>query len=233
MKNDFPWTKAAFDKLTSQAVASYWGVTGKQKATESGKDTGTRGGKHMNGFIEILVQVAVKAGYTESEIRHGSKVTLPGYYRSQKEWDFAIIRNGKLLAAIELKSQGSDYGKNQNNRIEEVLGLARDFWVAHDERPFSVTPWLGYAFLLVDSPASRQIRKTKKSDFPVFPAFEEASYADRYRIACERLMIKKDYDATALISTEAAHPTTFAESSPELSFYKFCRSLYFRLRAEA
>lgn len=40
------------------------------------------------------------------------------------------MRNGVLLAAIELKSQSESFGNNFNNRSEEVIGSARDFWLA-------------------------------------------------------------------------------------------------------
>jgi hypothetical protein len=35
--------------------------------------------------------------------------------------------------------------------------------------------------------------------FPVFPEFQGASYADRYRILCERLIERRLYDAAAVI----------------------------------
>jgi len=59
---------------------------------------------------------------------------LPGYYRSEKKWDLIALSGGELVAAMEFKSQvGPSFGNNFNNRCEEAIGSATDFWVAFRE----------------------------------------------------------------------------------------------------
>lgn len=42
-----------------------------------------------------------------------------------------------MIAAVELKSQvGPSFGNNCNNRTEEAIGTAHDFWTAYREGAF-------------------------------------------------------------------------------------------------
>lgn len=242
MNNDFPWTQAEFREMTSKVVAAYWETRKKQSAAKKKKggkrDTGTRGsvtgGKHMDAMSDLVAKVVLSAGFKESDLHFDRDLILPGYYRAQKKWDIVVARNNRLHAVIELKSQSGSFGNNQNNRIEEVLGLARDFWVAYREKAFGLErPWVGYAFLLEDSPKSRRPVKLEESPFPALAIFQNTDYARRYAIACERLVLERDYDATALLLAKPETPGDFDEPAEAHSLYQFCRSLYRRLRAEA
>ena len=96
------------------------------------------GGKQLDAFADILSNLAKYAGYKDGEIYTHTPLPLPGYYRPQKNWDLAICRNGRIIAAIELKSQSGSFGNNFNNRAEEVIGLARDFQTAYREKAFGL-----------------------------------------------------------------------------------------------
>ena len=216
MKKEFPWTKAEFDAMTREAISAYWLTREKQTSANKGgkKDTGTRkavtGGKHLDALSELVSRVILGAGFAQEDIHFDKDLILPGYYHAKKKWDIVVARGNRLHAAIELKSQSGSFGNNQNNRIEEVLGLARDFWVAY-RTPVSL----------------------KKSPFPALPGFKGTDYAGRYAIACERLVLERDYDATALLLAARQSPGDFDVPAEAHSFYNFCRTLYRRLRAEA
>ena len=240
MVPSFPWSQASFNDLFRGAVREYWKGRSqqarKQKRT-GGRDAGTRGevtgGQHLNAFAHLLIQVIRAAGIPADAIHFDKPLVLPGYYRSQKKWDIVVSRDRELLAAIELKSQSGSFGNNLNNRAEEVLGLARDFWVAYREKAFGVSapPWLGYFFHLEDAPGSRAKVGLKPSTFPPFSEFKDTSYMDRYRILCERLMLEREYNATALVvSTRGTKDGAFEEPSPALSAYRFALSLFNHLR---
>ena len=89
---------------------------------------------------------------------------LPGYYRPEKRWDMLVLSHGLLVAAIEFKSQVGSLGNNANNRAEEVIGCAEDIRKAYREGRFqnSPKPFLGYVFLLEDSPAAHRARRPKE-----------------------------------------------------------------------
>jgi hypothetical protein len=62
-----------------------------------------------------------------------------------------VVADGRLLASMELKSQvGPSFGNNYNNRTEEAVGNAADFWTAYREGAYSKLPrpWLGYDLAL-------------------------------------------------------------------------------------
>ncbi|MEO7659491.1 MAG: PaeR7I family type II restriction endonuclease, partial [Pyrinomonadaceae bacterium] len=130
-----------FDELVSDCVKQFW--TGRI-STEITSQAGGRGsviaGKNLNAFANLIQVVGVHCGLTDDELIVASKgrQVIPGYFRATKEWDAVVIYKNRLIAAFELKSQVVSFGNNINNRSEEVLGSATDFWTAHREKGFDV-----------------------------------------------------------------------------------------------
>jgi len=229
--------------LARKAVMHFWQVREAQasKQRESGKtDQGFRaavtGGAQMNGFIEALKELAdigripQEAIYTKSRF-----LELPGFFRPTKEWDFLIVWDDVLLAAIEAKSQvGPSFGNNFNNRTEEAMGSALDLWTAFREKAYkhSIRPWLGYLFLLEDCPQSQKPVSVREPHFEVFPEFRGASYAKRYEIFCEKLILERHYDATAFLTSKREEGISGQYSQPcaDISFHRFSVSLVSHLK---
>lgn len=232
-----PFSETELNALIKKAVKFYW-ATRKAQATRQRKhgkkDAGTRGqvtgGKHLDGFANLILQIGKLAGFREDEISLNTAIPIPGYYRPQKNWDVVFMRNGKLVAAIELKSQSGSFGNNFNNRSEEVIGVSKDFWVAYREKAFGVSsaPWLGYLFFLEDSEAANRPIRLAKSPLPPLKVFEGASYRRRYEILCERLVLERDYSATALV-VSGKDGSVENGSNPAVSAFSFFRSLFLHL----
>ena len=173
----FPYTAEEIKAKVAKAAAFYWktrrGQARKQKRSGT-QDAGTRGqvtgGKHLDGFAKLVQEIGIRAGCRKEEIFFNTSIPLPGYYRPQKNWDVVFLHDGKLLAAIELKSQSGSFSNNFNNRTEEVVGVSRDFWMAYREMAFGTgeAPWLGYFFFLEDSEASAHPVALSKSQLPPF-----------------------------------------------------------------
>ncbi len=238
----FPWTEQEFAERVRLAVVAYWQARArqarKQRRTGRIRDAGTRssvtGGKHLDAFATLLLDVIDKAGLASVSVHFQKPLSLPGYYRAQKKWDIAVCRGSTLLAAIELKSQSGSFGNNLNNRVEEVVGLSKDFWTAYREQAFGVVaqPWLGYFFLLEDAEASRRVVRVEPSAFPPDAVFEGSSYQDRYRILCERLVLERDYAAAALLcAPKGASDGRHESPASHLSFHAFAQSLFRHLSA--
>ena len=241
----FPFTVRNFNAKILDAVRHYWKVRLKQEDQQRQRgnpDAGTRGqvtgGKQLDAFGRLLEHLAKSAGFRRDEIFVQTPLPVPGYYRPQKKWDFAVCRNGRLIAVAEFKSQVGSIGNNFNNRAEEVIGLARDFWVSYREKVFglSAQPWLGYLFLLEESETTSHFVRLHPSNIPPLEKFKQTSYRDRYKILCETLLLERDFSATALLASrrpETACPVTYDEPFPELSVYSFCHSLFAHLVASA
>lgn len=151
---------------------------------------------------------------------------IPGFYRSSKDWDFIIISpNGKLIAIIELKSQIGSYGNNFNNRTEEAIGNATDFWTAYREKQFPTngSPWVGYLMLIGRDNKSTTPIKNYTNHYPVRIEFEGATYIDRYKILCEKLMTERLYTSSCLIWSSDA--STYGNVSDDISIERFIKSL--------
>jgi hypothetical protein len=150
-----------YDVKVREAVKAFWGNrdAARQKQIESGNvDQGERAGvtagKNMDGFIALILDIIRANGLIQAEIHQSRAVlALPGFFRPTKLWDLIVMHKGELVAAIELKSQvGPSFGNNFNNRTEEAIGTAHDFWTAYREGAFGEQPrpfagWL----ILVDS----------------------------------------------------------------------------------
>ena len=135
-----------------------------------------------------------------------------------------IAPSGKLIAAVELKSQVGSYGNNLNNRTEEAIGSAVDLWTAFREGQFpdQQAPWVGWLMVVGRDKASERSVRNPKPFFAVRPEFVNASYLDRYRILCQKLILERHYTSTALLWTSDAN--TYGDLSPEISVKSFINS---------
>ena len=224
--------------LVRDAVRYYWETRSSQLARQrdaGGSDQGFRsavtGGAQMNGFIELLTKLVIEAGIDRAHVYYNQSLELPGYFRPNKKWDFIVVVNCQLVAALEAKSQvGPSFGNNFNNRTEEAMGSALDLWTAFRENAFgsATRPWLGYMFLLEDCPRSTAPVGVKEPHFKVFPEFRNSSYAKRYELFCRRLVREKHYDCSAFLMSKPDRGLKgdFSEPADDLKFYAFANSLF-------
>jgi type II restriction enzyme len=230
---------SALDSGMTPAIRHFWSArvraAKKQKRQGSGDQgnrSGVTAGKNMDGFIVMVRQIIRDNGLSNTEIYTGSRgnLTLPGFYRPTKNWDLLVVSRGWLVAAVEFKSQvGPSFGNNFNNRVEEALGNATDLNTAYREGAFgdSPKPFLGYFFVLEESPASTAPVRFVSPHFSARPEFENTSYAARYEILCRKFVQEQLYDAAALVLTEtkAAKSGVFRSASTLTSAERFAATL--------
>src|SRR5438270_1638294 len=179
---------ADLEQRLKTAVQHFWGLRLQQAQSQGGqegdKDRGDRravtGGKHLDGFRELVAELLAASGLQRATIYWRKKTELPGWYRAEKNWDLLVVADGKIVAIVEFKSQVGSFGNNFNNRTEEALGNATDLWAAYEEGAFkpSERPWLGYLMLLEDAPEANTPVGVKEPHFRVFPEFKGASYME-------------------------------------------------------
>jgi hypothetical protein len=155
-----------YEQKAHEAVQAFWGnrEAARQKQIESGKaDQGERAGvtsgKNMDGFMSLVIDLVRANGLADAQIHQKRAVlTLPGFFRPTKLWDLLVIYKQVLIASIELKSHvGPSFGNNFNNRAEEAIGTAHDFWTAYRDDAFGKQPrpFVGWLMLVEDAPESR------------------------------------------------------------------------------
>ncbi|MBI4728999.1 MAG: restriction endonuclease [Acidobacteria bacterium] len=206
---------------------------------QSGKiDAGTRGavtgGTQMGALEVLLTDVLVNAGLDPSHIKARTALELPGYYRPEKKWDLLVVVDDRLLLAVEFKSQvGPSFGNNFNNRTEEAIGNAEDIWTAYREGRFGKhpAPLLGYFFLLEDCSEVHAPVRNVEPYFEVDPVFKHTSYAKRYQILLERLVLERKYTAACLTLATDSKPTTVTHPTKGLSFRQFAAAAEAHARA--
>ena len=201
-----------YERKTLSAVKIFWESreAARLKQISSGKaDQGERagvtGGKNMDGIVSLILDIVHRNGLKNADLHRKKRVlTLPGYFRPTKQWDLIITSNRKLIAAIELKSQvGPSFGNNFNNRCEEAIGSAHDFWTAYREGAFGsqTRPFIGWMLLVEDALETRSPVDVKTPHFPTFEEFVGASYLERYDILCQRLVREQLYTSACLVAS--------------------------------
>ena len=237
-----------YERGAASAVARFWetraDAAARQQASgnaDHGERSGVTAGKNMDGFIDLLTELARANGLANARIcTDRAKLTLPGYYRATKNWDLLILNGPRLLAAIEMKSQvGPSFGNNFNNRAEEAIGTAHDFWTAYREGAFGTDlprPFVGWLMLVEDAPASRSPgQRLDTPHFDVFPEFKHASYLERYDILCRKLMLENLYSYAAVVTSprDQGAQGVFGDMSQITSLKNFAATFASYCAAEA
>ena len=211
------------------------------KQVKTGKvDAGTRGqvtsGKHMDGFAALFIELAQANGLEKAQVfQRGKELKLPGFFRPIKSWDLIILNEGRLVAALEFKSQVGSIGNNANNRAEEILGLGIDLATAFREGAFGEgvpPPFVGYLFLLQET--ERTMKKTTSAigAFDLFSEFKDVSYADRYDLLCKKMVKERIYSAASvLLSKEGSR--SYSEISLDTGLKSMVSSFAGHVAAEA
>ncbi len=230
------------------AVMAFWGNRQKalQAKVDAGKiDTGERGavtaGNTMDGFTALIIDLVEANGLGHAEIHQKRKVlTLPGFFRPTKLWDILVILDGRLIAAVEMKSHvGPSFGNNANNRAEEAIGTAHDFWTAYREGAFGVDaarPFVGWLVMVEDADKSRRPSKRDASlHFPIFEEFKEASYLERYNILCKKLALENLYTAACVLASPRSGEFTgdYSDMSELTSLKSFVAAFAAHIAGEA
>jgi hypothetical protein len=235
-----------YELKAKEAVMAFWGNRDKarQKHIEAGTaDQGERAdvtaGKNMDGFISLVIDLVKANGLGHAAIHQKrALLTLPGYFRPTKLWDLLVLNEGRLIAAVELKSQvGPSFGNNFNNRTEEAIGTAHDLWTAYREDAFGKNPrpFVGWLMMVEDAPESRRPVRDASPHFPVFPEFQGASYLKRYDILCQRLVKEQLYTTAAIMGSPrtAINSGEFTNMSDMTSLKTFVATLAGHVAAEA
>ena len=227
-----------FEEKVRRAVQEFW--RGRESARQrqsvpgkldQGERAGVTGGKNMDGFIALAQELVQANGLGAAEIhQRRAMLTLPGYFRPTKLWDMLVMREGELIAAIEFKSQaGPSFGNNFNNRCEEAIGTAHDFWTAFREGAFGrqSRPFLGWLMLVEDAGGSRAPVRDASPHFEVFKEFQGASYLRRYDVLCQRLEQEQLYSSAVAIASprSAARDGSYTNVNPSTGLRSFVSSL--------
>lgn len=235
-----------YESKARTAIRGFWkcrdDACKKQAASgksDQGERAGVTAGKNMDGFVSLVADIVRANGLAHAEIHlERAVLTLPGYFRPTKLWDLLVIHQGELIAAIELKSQvGPSFGNNFNNRAEESIGTAHDFWTAYREGAFGKQPrpFAGWLMLVEDAPKSRAPVKDKSPHFPVSDEFRNASYLKRYDVLCQRLVQEQLYSSATVIASPRAAISSgeYSELSDMTSLKTFVSLLAGHVAAQA
>lgn len=237
-----PLNLANYKQETTQAVRFFWESRDASRKKSGNKDRGARGsttsGRNMDGFLKLIEKLVEVNGLATASIHTQQRMlALPGYFRPTKLWDLLVIYKGELILAIELKSQVGSFGNNFNNRTEEALGTAQDFWTSYREGSLGKQPrpFVGWLMLVEDAEKSRRAVQAQSPHFPIRPEFENLSYLERYDLLCQKLVQENLYSSTALLASKESSIKTgeFSEMSEMTGLRGFVSALAGHIAAAA
>lgn len=196
--------------------------------SDQGRRAGVTAGKHLDPLADYLAKELIDAGIKQKDIFTGSSnMEIPGWFRPNKQWDLLAFDRKALVTAIELKSIGSSYGNNFNNRTEEALGSATDASAAVKYNMFinEQPPAFGYVMVVrSDEKSRKKINRIQEPHFKVDPAFYNNSYLDRFKIMCTRMLAEKLYDAIWLVFVDT-DTREITEPVKALSYDNFIKKM--------
>lgn len=220
------------------AVAAYWRTKDEQgaaaqeiRSTAEGTAKTVRGGGQFNPLINLISRFFTDAGYPlESVGVKKGQVTLPGFFRPNKQWDLVVVYREVLVAAIEMKALGApSFGNNYNNRVEEAIGNSADIARAYREGfTGPEKPWLGYLYLMHDHPKSRSPVKIDPGPLPVEELWVGRSYQERYEIGATRLVEEGFYNSICYVVSSPEEPGP-REPVALLDWQHFCAGIKSRI----
>jgi len=241
-----PLNLADYESKAREAIKAFWRnratAVARQRAlgrADQGERASVTAGKNMDSFLALIQEITRANGLSDVHMMMERRVlTLPGFFRPTKLWDLLIIKQNRLVAALELKSQvGPSFGNNFNNRAEEALGTAVDLWTAFREGAFGEAPrpFVGWLMLVEDAPSSRSPVRDFSAHFALPPELSGACYLDRYNILCRKLMQERLYTAATVIASprSAAMTGEYAELSELTGLKTFVTSFAGHIAAEA
>src|SRR5690242_16297100 len=94
------------------AVKRFWATRGRQSKRQGGQTPGKRGtkdrgdrsavtgGKHLDGFLELIAEILEAAGLQRAHIYWQQRTELPGWFRPEKRWDLVVVADNKLVAVV-------------------------------------------------------------------------------------------------------------------------------------
>lgn len=186
------------------------------------------GGRHLDALHELVVRVFVDAGIP-ARLIDVKRRPIAGYFRRDKSWDIVVMVADRVVGIIELKSMaGNSPGQNYNNRTDEALGQAVDVWKTVEREIITpLRPWLGYFMLLEDNTAFTKSVSARTAVWEPDPAFDDASYADRYVIFFERMVRERLLDAACVVLADK-NSAAVRFPSDSVSFQAFAAAIHGR-----
>jgi hypothetical protein len=208
-----PLDLANYRDQARDAIKAFWGnleATTKKKNASGTAVVGTSGAgaadKRLDGFRSLILSLVHANGLERAQVHTNSGLeVLPGFFRPTKQWDTLIMNDGRLVAALEFKSQVGSFVESYDHRTEEAIGTAHCLWTAYRDGALGnqPKPFLGWFMVAEDAPVSRSALPNEEPHFKVFPEFNGVSFLKRYDLLCQKMVKEQLYSAAALLATPA------------------------------
>lgn len=235
-----------YDSKAQEAIKAFWGdrepvkkTQGQAGQIDQGERSAVTSGKNLDGFIALIRDVVEANGLPHADIQQSKALlTLPGYFRSTKRWDLVVIHEGRLVAAVELKSQvGASFGNDFNNCSDGAIGCAHDLRSAYSENALGEQRWpfVGWLMVVEDATGGQTLTLDQSIHLPVSEEFQGTSYLKRYDILCRRLMKERLYTSASVIATprNAATSGEYRDLSPMTGLREFIAAFAAHIAVEA
>ena len=203
------------------AVRHFWDMRATQARKQQqagGVDQGSRsavtGGAQMDGFIDLLAELAIEFGARRQDVRRGKRARLPGYFLSSTQWDLVLFHKDQVLCAFRVVASDRTGDREPAKELaSDAIGSACELWGAYRESAINkdIQPWLAYV-LAAEAPRRGQSSSLRQRG---------------HALLCSKLVRERLYSGTALIL--ARDDGRYLEPADGLTLRHLCRTLAARL----
>lgn len=197
---------------------------------QSGNRAAVTGGGHLRGVNQLILDEIIRIGAPGISHFTNRKAELPGWYRRSKQWDLLVLQHGNPILVVEYKSMKGSVGKNSNNRLDEVIGVAEDARKATEEGLLPENMRRAYIYLLeISDEAVRVNRPTRPAGSPDImfhgdEIFDNTSYLDRFGITAQRMRQTGLLDLVWVVGVKR-DPLGFEEPFADTGWDRFAQDL--------
>ena len=207
-KNDFNRTLLIMDivRQLEESIKQFHTI----RTSTSDNRANACSGKSLAKVEQTIIDYIKQKCDDDPDIKYytGRKASLPGHFRSNKDWDIVIKQYGELKCAIELKSMLSSFGNNFNNRLEECLGCGYDLKKSYESYKKEY-PMICYLIFIPDNKESRKLRS------------DGESYITKFKELCQKVVQDNLYRQALVVTytVDDTHDSTITFDSQNIKSF--------------
>ena len=225
------------EELSKKAVSDFWESKRKSETKSLGhgqinqeEDGIPTDRDNMDGFKELLKEVAVASGLPRSSVITDSDLTILPGRGFDSIWDLLVEHDDTCLAALRIRNLVGPFSDEENPGlcITRALGAATNFHRSIQDGQFNMhpRPFLGFLVLLADDKGSPHTAREPSPDF------NNSFYREDFENSCRILVQDGIYDSTALLfsSRERGLKGEFSEFDSAIGLKSFLAELHIHLQ---
>ncbi|HZH16462.1 MAG TPA: PaeR7I family type II restriction endonuclease [Archangium sp.] len=156
----------------------------------------------LEGFHALVSRILADNGLPEARVHTRQGLELPGYFLPTRPWDLVVMHEGRLVAALAIRSRTARSLENGFVALgEEALSTGKEMDALCRKQAFGpgLRPWFGWLVLLEEGSALTRPAAVAPTLLQVVPEYRHSTHAQWYELLLRKLEREGLFDACALL----------------------------------